>query len=121
MFTSEYERRLAEALEKQERIKHEIEFLRGQIKQERQQERWCKGSTDIKALKKIFSEHRIDNGAGLTYFAVNLTCLQATPELPEGWIEFERHSINQNIGSPICRKFRKLGVPAHIYITKAVR
>lgn len=123
MNTSDYERRLAECFEKQERIKSEIEFLKGQIKQEKKQARWCKGSPDIKALAKLFSftDCRIDNGAGLTYFAVDLTCLQVTPALPDGWVEFERASIHNNIGSPILRKFRKPGVPAHLYITKAVR
>lgn len=123
MFTSDYERRLAECLEKQDRIKHDIEFLRGQIKQEAKQKRWCKGSTDIKALAKLFSftDCHIDNGAGLTYFGVKLSCLDVTPALPEGWIEFERRSIHENIGSPILRKFRKPGVPAHLYIEKAVR
>lgn len=121
MLTSHYESRLAEALKKQEEIKHDIEFLRGQIKQEKKQARWCKGSPDIKTLCKLFPEHHLDNGAGLTYFGVELTCLQVTPALPDGWIEFERTSLHNNIGSPICTKYRKPGVPAHIYITKAVR
>ena len=121
MFTSEYETRLAEALEKQERIKHEIKFLRLQIKQERQQERWCKGSPDIKELCKQFPEHRIDNGAGLTYFAVDLSVLDALPALPDEWVAFDRHVIHpSSISSPVCTKYRKNGVPAHLYITKAV-
>ena len=121
MFTSSYKLRLAEAIEKQERIKHDIAFLRGQIKQEAKQTRWAKGSADVKALSKIFPDCHIDNGSGLTYIGVELTCLQVTPALPEGWVEFERASVHNNIGSPICCKFRKPGIPAHLYITKSVR
>lgn len=122
MFTT-YESRLQEALEKQEKIKAEIDFLRLQIKQERQQTRWCNSSPFMKQFRKQWPDARIDNGAGLTYISLDFGVLDPNYEehLP-GWELFDTTRIDPNsLGSPILRKYKFPGIPAHLYVTKAVR
>ena len=119
---SSYARQLEEALEKQRQIKGDIEFLRLQIKQEKKQTAWCRKSPDIKALKKLIPNHRIDNGAGLTYFGVTLECTDKRITLPDGWVQFDNEAwCNTNtLASLVCKKYKKHGVPIHVYITQKV-
>ena len=119
---SSYARRLEEALEKQHQIKGEIEFLRLLIKKEKKQTAWCSKSPDIKALKKLIPNHRIDNGAGLTYFGVTLECTDKRITLPDGWVQFDNETwCNTNtLASLVCKKYKKHGVPIHVYINQKV-
>ena len=117
---SSYARQLEEALEKQRQIKGDIEFLRLQIKQEKKQTAWCRKSPDIKALKKLIPNHRIDNGAGLTYFGVTLECDERIT-LPDGWVHFDNEVCDTStLASPVCKKYKKHGVPIHVYINQKV-
>ena len=119
---SSYARRLEEALEKQHQIKGEIEFLRLLIKKEKKQTAWCSKSPDIKELKKMMPNHWIDNCAGLTYFVVTLECTDKRITLPDGWVQFDNETwCNTNtLASLVCKKYKKHGVPIHVYINQKV-
>jgi hypothetical protein len=118
-----YERRLADALAKQADLKHEIEFLRLQLKQEAKQCRWAKSSPVIKQFKAQWPDLRIDNGAGMTYLGLTFSVLDHDYEqhLPVGWVKFEERIDSSLIGSPIQRTYKYSGIPALLYVTKAVR
>lgn len=119
---TDYERRLQEALTKQANIKEEIAFLRLQIKQEVKQTKWAKGSPDIKELSRLYPDLRIDNGAGTTYMGLTRSVLDVPVQLPAGWELFESHPQDPStIGSPVVNKYRFKGLPALLYVTKAVR
>lgn len=119
---TDYERRLEEALEKQANLKSEIEFLRLQIKQERKQIRWAKGSPIIKQMKAQWPDLRIDNGAGMTYLGLTFRVTDPNPEphLP-GWVLHETRRDSDRLDAPIVDVYRYHGIPAMLYVTRNVR
>ncbi len=112
--------RLEQALKKQIELKHEIEFLRLQIKQENRQTKWAQSSPVIAHLKSLFPDLRIENGAGLTYLGLTFGVLD-TATVPDGWTLWEAEPQDRNqIGSPMIEKYKYHGIPAMLYITRKV-
>lgn len=120
LITSGYERRLASALEVLEKTKSEIDFLKLQIKEEKKQTRWAKGSPIIKDMVKRYPGLRIDNGAGLTYLGLDVQCTE-TFNAPFGWECFETRRIDDSLGSPVLSIYKLRNCPAHLYVTKHIR
>lgn len=117
---SDYEVRLQTALIKQAGLKDEIAFLRLQIKQEKKQAKWAASSLTIRELKELFPEAKIDNGAGVTYISVDLSRTDLR-QAPGSWEQRDREVVfPNNIGSPVRCTYRMQGVPANLYITRAV-
>lgn len=120
IFTSDYERRLIVAQELLERTKNEITFLKLQIKQEKQQERWAKSSPIIRDMKARYPGICIENGAGLTYLSMDVGVCESF-EPPFGWECSHRDPQNSSLGSPIVETYHLRHCPANLYVTKHVR
>lgn len=115
-----YEERLQNALQRQRDIKEEVAFLRLQIKQEKQQARWAKGSMDVTFIRSIYPHVEVENGAGCTYMSVKLTAADLML-YPLGWEIVDMREVDDTrLNSPMLVKMRRVGVPALLYITKDV-
>jgi len=117
---TDYEVRLERAQKQLTEVKDQIEFLKLQIKQERKQARWAKGSPIIRDMKKRWPHLRVDNGAGTTYLGLDVGVLESF-DAPVGWELFDRYPQNSSLGSPIVEIYRLRHCPANLYVTKHVR
>lgn len=121
---TDYEIRLEKALEDKSKINDEIDFLRLQIKQEKKQAKWAKGSPVIKELMSQWPDARIDHGAGMTYVNLSFSVLDAPYEqrLPTPWEKIEERKVDrESVFSPILRAYRLKDSPVLIYATQTVR
>lgn len=119
---NDYESRLAVAVEKLAALKHEIAFFKLQIKQEKKQAVWAKGSPIIRQFKAQWPDLTIDNGAGLTYLGLKFGVTdEYESHIPFGWECYETRTTGTGLGDPVLKIYRSRGVPALLYVTKAVR
>jgi hypothetical protein len=116
---SDYTNRLANAEKKLEELKAEIAFLKLQIKQEKQQAQWAKGSEVLKSLLKVFPDATVENGAGCTYVTARVS-VSDKREVPEGWELRESKAESSNIGAPLHKLYRMPHTPVNLYVIKQV-
>jgi hypothetical protein len=115
-----YTERLEAALTMRSELAAEITFLRLQIKQERQQAKWAKGSQAVKDVLAVYPMAQIENGAGMSYITVKLACSDMLL-CPGGWSLHEQREVDPSkLNSPVLTTYRNHGVPALIYVVKQV-